>query len=152
MRKKRMSPILSLVLSVILGAGLFTTSEAVQRTEKDLKVLQQKLAAEQENLHILEAEWAYLNRPDRLEQLAAQYLSIGQAETGHILASLDVIAEPLNVIPPSKPAYALPASLSVSPVHEEKSAAPAASTTPPASFQNLVARLTSPAEKQEGGR
>jgi len=62
------------VLSVlaVIGSGYWANREiALTQDELDrVKVLQQDIAIARERLSILKAEWAYLNRPDRLRDLA----------------------------------------------------------------------------------
>lgn len=47
----------------------YTTQEAVARVDR----LRDNIAREREEIAMLQAEWAYLNRPDRLRLLAEQY-------------------------------------------------------------------------------
>ena len=49
----------------------YDTQEAIRRVE----ALRADIATEREALSVLNAEWAYLNRPDRLRVLAEQYFS-----------------------------------------------------------------------------
>ena len=44
----------------------YATQDAMRRVED----LQRKIGQNRENLSVLRAEWAYLNRPDRLRELA----------------------------------------------------------------------------------
>ena len=44
----------------------YATQDALRRVEK----LQQEIGKKREKLSVLKAEWAYLNRPDRLRELA----------------------------------------------------------------------------------
>jgi hypothetical protein len=71
---KRVYTFGSLGLAALLCAALFLTSERVQRAEKDYRHLMTQIADTKDSLRVLRAEWAYLNRPDRLEELAAHYL------------------------------------------------------------------------------
>lgn len=74
--KKRSYTLMTYALAILLGAALFLTSERVQRAERVYDNIQEKLTTEREAYHILETEWTYLNRPDRLEDLAATHLKL----------------------------------------------------------------------------
>lgn len=62
--------------AVISGVVLMHVSQNVEVSETRLRVLQQKIDQEQASLKVLKTEWAYLNNPERLEKLAAQYLNL----------------------------------------------------------------------------
>jgi len=47
----------------------YKTQEAIERTER----LQREIGVARSRLSVLRAEWAYLNRPDRLRDLAELY-------------------------------------------------------------------------------
>jgi hypothetical protein len=104
---KRFYTLFSLGLAVILGAALFLTSERVQQAQKDLRVVKEKVAVERDSLRILNAEWTFLNRPDRLEKLAQTYLHLTQGSAAQMLDTPDAIPEPvMPVLPGIKPAFA----------------------------------------------
>ena len=56
----------------VLGLGFWAYREnyTTQGALRDVAALQDEIAALQESLSIQRAEWAYLNRPDRLRELA----------------------------------------------------------------------------------
>jgi cell division protein FtsL len=56
--------------------GLYLVKYSVQNIQRDVASLKTELAAEKESLHLLNAEWAYLNRPDRLQKLAERHLDL----------------------------------------------------------------------------
>jgi len=59
----------------LLGAlwlGLYSLKDRVQDLEREADALRRAVAAEHENLRALRAEWAYLERPQRLERLAGE--------------------------------------------------------------------------------
>ena len=56
--------------------GVYMVKFAVQNLHRDLVTAQQQLVAEKESVHLLNAEWAYLNRPDRLQKLASEHLTL----------------------------------------------------------------------------
>ncbi|MEX3014839.1 cell division protein FtsL [Gymnodinialimonas hymeniacidonis] len=57
---------------VVIGLGYWAYHQTIQTQMADRQVdrLQRQIAAEHERLGVLRAEWAYLNRPDRLRELA----------------------------------------------------------------------------------
>ncbi len=72
--KIKISTLLTFCFAILLGASLFWVSQQVQTLEHDQRALQSQIASEQEGMRVLYAEWDYLNRPDRIESLAAKYL------------------------------------------------------------------------------
>lgn len=62
----------SVTVSLLIGLAFwayhenYKTQEAIEKTEQ----LQREIGAARERLSVLRAEWAYLNRPDRLRDLA----------------------------------------------------------------------------------
>lgn len=65
-----------ILLAAVVGFGLFQVKYKVQNLEDDLRRLNAAITAEQEQLHVLSAEWAYLNHPARLQELSARYLPL----------------------------------------------------------------------------
>lgn len=59
--------------------GLYTVKYKVQAVKAEVVATERKLLEEKRNLHVLEAEWAYLTRPERLAQLSAKYLQLESA-------------------------------------------------------------------------
>ncbi len=77
----------SIIMSVwILGAtitsiGLYGIAYEVEQMEKELTALEREIVEERDFTHVLEAEWAYLARPERIEELSGQYLPRMQSLT-----------------------------------------------------------------------
>jgi len=63
-------------LAALSGVALLHTSQRVQEAEERLAQIDRNIAQEQESLKILKAEWEYLNRPERLERLANEFLDL----------------------------------------------------------------------------
>jgi hypothetical protein len=55
----------------VIGLGYWAYSQTIQTQAaiRDVEQLQRDIGAERERLSVLRAEWAYLNRPDRLREL-----------------------------------------------------------------------------------
>lgn len=101
---KRFYGLMSLVTAAMLGTALFLTSEQVQREEKEFLSVQEKVRIEKDSLRILNAEWTYLNRPDRLEQLAATHLNLAPASAQKMIGTIETLPNPFTpAVPGVKP-------------------------------------------------
>jgi cell division protein FtsL len=60
----------------MLAAGVYLVKYSVQDVQRNVAAVKRDLAAERESLHLLKAEWAYLNRPERLRKLADRHLDL----------------------------------------------------------------------------
>ncbi len=68
--------LLWLALAAMVGIGLFSVKYQVMALEEELNRLNAATLREQNQIHVLEAEWSYLNRPSQLEELAERYLGL----------------------------------------------------------------------------
>jgi len=62
--------VLSFLGLIGLGAWAYRENYATQASLREVVALQDEIAALRENLTVQRAEWAYLNRPERLRALA----------------------------------------------------------------------------------
>jgi cell division protein FtsL len=63
-------------MTALSGTVLLHTSQSVQHAEDRLMTLQSSVDREEEKTRLLKAEWASLNRPERLEKLAKEFLDL----------------------------------------------------------------------------
>lgn len=75
--KIRLRTLAVLGLAGLSGSLLLGISQRVQQADKDLRTLEAKVERERETIDMLTAEWAHLNNPERLEDLAQRYLDLG---------------------------------------------------------------------------
>mgnify|MGYP001178871601 FL=1 len=68
--------ILWIGLPAIVTIALLLVSYQVQSLENELKTLERAAIAQQEEIHVLRAEWSFLNRPERLARLAGRHLEL----------------------------------------------------------------------------
>lgn len=73
-----------LVLIAGLVTGLFHFKQEMQILERRLEATDRTAAADRRAIEVLEAEWTYLNRPDRLARLAKRYLRLQQVTPNNI--------------------------------------------------------------------
>lgn len=91
----RRSMTLWLLLATCAGISLFLIKHEVQEREDRLNALHQEILADQEAIQVLNAEWSYLNRPDRLEHLIREFSEHHIANRLQ-LTSLDMLPQLLN--------------------------------------------------------
>ena len=95
----RFGTILTLSLAVAAGIGLFYAKHRVQALEEELAGMQQRILADREAIHVLKAEWSFLNDPDRLADLARRHLEMAPV-AGAQLATIDDVPEKLPLPAP----------------------------------------------------
>ncbi|AAY61754.1 Cell division protein FtsL [Rickettsia felis URRWXCal2] len=81
---------LTLLITIIAICSLFSIKERVSTLDYQLSSVVKQINSENNNIHILKAEQAYLLLPARLEKLAAAYLKL---ET---VKSYQMIKDPLG--------------------------------------------------------
>ncbi|MBV8090939.1 MAG: hypothetical protein JO139_15475 [Alphaproteobacteria bacterium] len=87
-----------LVLVSAAGFAMFAVKYEVQSLEEKLNRARKEIAAEQHAIRMDEVEWAYLTRPQTLEELNRRHLSLMPIATAQIRATLPDI--PLRPPPP----------------------------------------------------
>ena len=104
------------LLAVVIGAASIVIGTEVGDLEDRLAAIHRDIAREQEALHVLRAEWSYLNRPDRLEALARRHLGLripGAAQTMAV-SDLPFAVPPGTPADGSAPAPERPAPVEIS--------------------------------------
>jgi hypothetical protein len=103
----RRLPLLAWVVTVAVALFLlYRVKYEVQSIHAQVEDTERQLESEREALHVVAAEWAYLNRPDRLRQLSSKYLSSTGLTVGQI-AEIEAIPYPKQNV----------ASLDITPAH-----------------------------------
>jgi cell division protein FtsL len=121
----RFTTILWLTLVACVGVAMFKVKYEVQLLDDELVRVQKQTATARDEIHVLNAEWSFLNQPTRLADLARKYLAlqpIGTAQYGQMsqLQSLkmkpvpmaDTGASPLAASAPPTQVAAGPAAAS----------------------------------------
>lgn len=88
------------VLVLAVGTGLFMLKHEVQELEDKLTRLNHEIRSDRAAVHVLEAEWSYLNDPARLRDLAERHLGLAPFAP----AQVNTLAQlPLRPPPPPRP-------------------------------------------------
>lgn len=80
----RVSVLVWTVILAFLGVGLFQVKYNVQAKERELRELRRQIEANLTSIHVLEAEWSYLNDPLRLADLARRHTDLLPTTPGQI--------------------------------------------------------------------
>ena len=83
--------IMTAIVLVSLGTTLYQVKTGIDERPAELRRLQSNIATTQREIALLEAEWAFLSRPDRVMNLSASLLDMKPISRDRIL--------PLDAIP-----------------------------------------------------
>lgn len=111
----------AIVTASMLSVGVYAMKYEVERLDAKRAALQRQLAQQEETLQVLEAEWSFLNRPGRLQELALRHLDLKPVAVRQISAidalplrgasnAIESRAPPPRLTPALSPAQATPAS------------------------------------------
>ncbi len=121
----KLSSVTALLLALLAGGALFWVSQQVQQTEREQRQLQRIVSQEEEAIRVLNAEWDYLNRPDRLEIMAQTYLKMAPTQPDDVLQTVSAIPEPVRVPLPPKDRPVFAATGAAKPAPSPRVSAPA---------------------------
>ena len=93
--------ILTAVVLASLGTTLYQVKTGIDKTQAELRRLHANIATTQSDISLLEAEWAFLSRPDRVMNLSTSLLDMKPISRDRIL--------PLDAIPVRPQVYTNPA-------------------------------------------
>ena len=88
--------ILTAIVLASLGTTLYQVKTGIDERQAELRRLQAEIATTERDIAVLEAEWAFLSRPDRVMNLSASLLDMEPISRDRIL--------PLEAIPMRLPA------------------------------------------------
>ena len=77
--------LLSCLLTAVLGSGLYFAKLSVDEQYRTLKQLEQEIKKQTEHNYVLQAEWTYLTRPERLLSLSQLLLVMDSIAPERIL-------------------------------------------------------------------
>ncbi|HEC90439.1 MAG TPA: hypothetical protein ENI55_02110 [Alphaproteobacteria bacterium] len=111
----RTTTLLFLLLAAALSLALFSVKYRVQGLEGKITGLNRAIINDRKAIHVLRAEWSYLNNPDRLGDQARRYLGLAPVSAEQIVKIAN--------IPERKDLLPRPARLTA-PISLAKGAAP----------------------------
>lgn len=90
------STLLLILMAAAVSIALFVVKYRVQDLDDQLIQLNRQYSDSRQAIHVLKSEWAHLNQPDRLRNLAERYLEVGPPDAERV-GSADAILDSLPV-------------------------------------------------------
>ncbi len=125
----RLGTLFWLVVVSATGFAMFGVKYQVQSLEDELARTNRATMAEEHEIHVLDAEWAYLTRPETLEAINRQYLSLAPISTKQLRTTVAEI--PMRPVPPPPAAAPPPAETTTVVAAAEPTPLPAPVAGPP---------------------
>jgi hypothetical protein len=101
----RLSTLFWLVLIAATGFAMFAVKYEVQALADELAQTTRRAGEAEHEIRVLDAEWAYLNRPDALAQMNQRYLSLTPIATKQLRTGVADV--PMRPVPPPAPPEAV---------------------------------------------
>jgi hypothetical protein len=120
----RPTSLILMLLAAAAGGTLFHVSFEVGALDERLAELNRDIRADREAIHVLRAEWSFLNQPERIEELARRHLDLAPATGGQLAGAATVPVREQEIEAPSPAAGSEPAVIQVA-APRDKPAAPA---------------------------
>lgn len=93
---RRLSTFIFIIMIVVGAFMLYSVKYRVQDLRAQVVDTERELKAEKEMLHVVAAEWAYLNRPERLQSLANKYITSSRVTVDQV-AEIEAIPFPTHM-------------------------------------------------------
>jgi cell division protein FtsL len=84
---KKLFVIAFMVMLASTVFGLFHIQNKVKNLKKDLVEIHRQLSEDKAVIHVLKAEWAYLNEPTRIQKLANEHLNLEYTKVAQLKES-----------------------------------------------------------------
>jgi hypothetical protein len=139
----RLRTLFWLLLVSATGFAMFGVKYQVQALEDELARINRGKAAEEHEIRVLDAEWAYLTRPESLEAMNRQFLSLVPISTKQLRMTVADI--PMRPLPPAPPAPVEAATMVAAAEPAAPSAGPGAVLSPADELPAPIAGPANPA-------
>jgi hypothetical protein len=108
--------LLGTILTAILGTTLYQVKIGIDAREASLLQLEREIRDTERENAVLEAEWAYLSRPERVLELSDRVLEMKPIDTDRILP---IEAIPMRILPDFKDRIADVGVITLLPAEDE---------------------------------
>ena len=108
--------LLGTILTAILGTTLYQVKIGIDAREASLLQLEREIRDTEREIAVLEAEWAYRSRPERVLKLSDRVLEMKPIDTDRILP---IEAIPMRILPDFKDRIADVGVITLLPAEDE---------------------------------
>ena len=126
--------VLWLIVMSAIGWGVYQLKYQVQGLEAQLARTNREIVAEQDAIHVLKAEWSYLNQPRQISAMAKKFLEVAPIGPRQMVTLTMIPSRAEGAVPATKP----------EPAARKPATPPAAAPKPPGATV-LAAPKPSPA-------
>lgn len=81
--------VLGILAVIAAGGGIFQLKYTIEAKDRELRQLEAQYISDQKAIRVLEAEWAYLNSPQYLQELSVRYLGLKPSPSSQVLNDLE---------------------------------------------------------------
>ncbi len=78
---------LALIVAAVAIIAVYESERRYDAAEDHALKLEREIAATRREIHVLDVEWSYLTRPERLQQLAEAHLPLAPASAVRMIGS-----------------------------------------------------------------
>lgn len=83
----RVFSIVAVAVAVLVIGAVYESERRYDAAEAEARAVEHEIAATRRDIHVLNVEWAYLTRPERIEALAVEYLDLQPTEAARVVAT-----------------------------------------------------------------
>lgn len=134
----RLSIVIQFLILIVIGCGVYRVANQYQLVERKVNTLDRQSEQENENIRVLQAEWAFLTNPVRMEKIARDYFQLTAVDGSQMVAINSVpLRETMDANDPQKniaddKVETLPENITVAQTPAAPVAQPVAAALPPA--------------------
>lgn len=81
---------IAIILLAALAFAVFHVEHRVEMLHAELKAINKMVKQDKEAIHVLDAEWSYLNQPQRLKHMSTEHLSLTSMRADQIKSVNDI--------------------------------------------------------------
>jgi hypothetical protein len=106
----RLGTVVWLTLVALVGFGMFEVKYTVMDLEDELARTNKGIQADVDAIHVLKAEWSYLDQPTRLAELSRHFLDLAPLNTAQLSQIENIPMRPEAAPPMAAASTTLPAA------------------------------------------